>query len=155
MISSFRHTGILRLLTMPTTNYAHLEDDINVTTPSTKLLSEEEEGSVHHIPRSKRSPLLLQIILHTVLLSLSITFFLLSVRARNTAQCGGPNTSGECICTCTKFLLLMRTVKVVYEQQSPVKQRFDGSFDRSSPFKGPPSPAVDRAWDEVSPCMCC
>lgn len=42
---------------------------------------------------------------------------------------------------------------MVDENQSAIKQRFDGSFDRSSPFKGPPSAAVDKAWDDVLPCM--
>ncbi|KAF2729980.1 hypothetical protein EJ04DRAFT_446079, partial [Polyplosphaeria fusca] len=29
--------------------------------------------------------------------------------------------------------------------------RFDGSFDRSSPFKGPPSKEVDEAWERIIP----
>ncbi|CCD47972.1 hypothetical protein BofuT4_P112820.1 [Botrytis cinerea T4] len=28
--------------------------------------------------------------------------------------------------------------------------RFDGTFDRSSPYKGPPSPEVDALWDEIT-----
>ncbi|TEY81663.1 hypothetical protein BOTCAL_0032g00050 [Botryotinia calthae] len=28
--------------------------------------------------------------------------------------------------------------------------RFDGTFDRSSPHKGPPSPEVDALWDEIT-----
>ncbi|CAD6444379.1 4caf3544-55f1-43c9-a686-2f3867f19e4f [Sclerotinia trifoliorum] len=30
------------------------------------------------------------------------------------------------------------------------KVRFDGTFNRSSPYKGPPSPEVDALWDEVT-----
>ena len=30
--------------------------------------------------------------------------------------------------------------------------RFDGTFDRSSPYKGPPSPKVDDLWHEVTGC---
>ena len=36
-------------------------------------------------------------------------------------------------------------------QEYPV--RFNGAFDRSSPFKGPPSPAVNQAWDSILPRM--
>ena len=31
------------------------------------------------------------------------------------------------------------------------KIRLNGTFNRDSPFKGPPSPEVDRAWDEILP----
>lgn len=31
--------------------------------------------------------------------------------------------------------------------------RFNGTFDRSSPFKGPPSPSVDSAWESILPRM--
>ncbi|CAI6229012.1 unnamed protein product [Periconia digitata] len=34
-------------------------------------------------------------------------------------------------------------------QRQPFRMRFDGSFRGSSPYKGPPSPAVDKAWDEL------
>ncbi|KAF2111194.1 hypothetical protein BDV96DRAFT_650300 [Lophiotrema nucula] len=34
---------------------------------------------------------------------------------------------------------------------SQVRVRFDGSFDRSSPFKGPPSAEVDKAWEAILP----
>ena len=30
--------------------------------------------------------------------------------------------------------------------------RFDGTLDRSSPYKGPPSPEVDALWDEIKMC---
>ena len=30
--------------------------------------------------------------------------------------------------------------------------RFDGTFDRSSPYKGPPSPEVDALWHQVTGC---
>ena len=30
--------------------------------------------------------------------------------------------------------------------------RFDGTFDRSSPYKGPPSPQVDALWHQVTGC---
>ena len=30
--------------------------------------------------------------------------------------------------------------------------RFDGTFNRSSPYKGPPSPEVDALWHEVTGC---
>ncbi|KAJ8066988.1 hypothetical protein OCU04_004367 [Sclerotinia nivalis] len=30
------------------------------------------------------------------------------------------------------------------------KVRFDGTFNRSSPYKGPPSPEVDALWEEVT-----
>ncbi|EMR83317.1 hypothetical protein BcDW1_8042 [Botrytis cinerea BcDW1] len=32
--------------------------------------------------------------------------------------------------------------------------RFDGTFDRSSPYKGPPSPEVDALWDEIKMYHC-
>lgn len=32
------------------------------------------------------------------------------------------------------------------------KVRFDGTFNRLSPYKGPPSPEVDAVWHEVTMC---
>jgi hypothetical protein len=31
------------------------------------------------------------------------------------------------------------------------KIRLNGTFNRDSPFKGPPSPEVDKAWDDILP----
>lgn len=31
------------------------------------------------------------------------------------------------------------------------KIRFNGTFNRDSPYKGPPSPEVDKAWDDLLP----
>jgi hypothetical protein len=139
---------------MLTMNYAQSEDDIDVTTASTKLLLSDGEISTRRSYRRRSGGLYLQIALHSILLLVSFTFFILSIQVRNKAQCDGATISGECI---DKFLKpsLLITMKciVMHEEQPPVNQRFDGSFDRSSPFKGPPSPAVDKAWDEVLPCM--
>ena len=33
--------------------------------------------------------------------------------------------------------------------------RFHGTFDRSSPYKGPPSPEVDALWHQVTGCKSC
>jgi hypothetical protein len=43
--------------------------------------------------------------------------------------------------------------KVLFpEEQTPVHAvRFHGNLEHSSPFKGPPSKAVDAAWDRIAP----
>ena len=52
----------------------------------------------------------------------------------------------------TLLTLIIFTASVLgTEPETYTSVRFDGSFDRSSPFKGPPSPAIDAAWDEVIP----
>jgi len=84
---------------MPTTNHMHMADDVEMTTPSTKLLPTEEEDSIIGRHRPKRSRLRLEIILHTILLSVSFTFFILSIQTRNAVQSGSLSTSGECIGT--------------------------------------------------------
>ena len=35
---------------------------------------------------------------------------------------------------------------------SYINVRFDGTFDRSSPYKGPPSPEVDALWHQLTGC---
>jgi hypothetical protein len=38
------------------------------------------------------------------------------------------------------------------EEQTPIQVvRFHGNLEHSSPFKGPPSKAVDAAWDRIAP----
>jgi hypothetical protein len=36
----------------------------------------------------------------------------------------------------------------------PIEYRFNGTLDWPSPYRGPPNPSVDAAWEQISICMC-
>jgi len=40
---------------------------------------------------------------------------------------------------------------LLYDHPYDRKIRLNGTFDRDSPFKGPPSPEVDKAWNDILP----
>ncbi|KAF2182968.1 hypothetical protein K469DRAFT_635892 [Zopfia rhizophila CBS 207.26] len=72
-------------------------------------------------------------ILHLLLLCTSFAFFISGFNTRKNLQC--PDT----------WLPLIGNHAPIHTV------RFNGTFDRSSPFKGPPSKTVDEAWDAILP----
>ncbi|KAF2715326.1 hypothetical protein K504DRAFT_457500 [Pleomassaria siparia CBS 279.74] len=78
-------------------------------------------------------------VLHCLLLTTSIAFF---IAARTTTTTTTTTTTDRCPET---------WFPIVGEHAPDQRVRFHGNLEHPSPFKGPPSKAVDEAWDAIAP----
>jgi len=93
---------------------------------------------------------------HAMLILTSTTFFILSFRTQQKEQC--PYSTTPRMFAMLRWLFqtkidIPEIVSIMGEgwNTRTFSQRFNGTFERST-YKGPPSEAVDKAWEKITPC---
>ena len=93
---------------------------------------------------------------HAILILTSTTFFILSLRTQHKEQC--PCSTVQRMFALLRWLLqeeidMPEIVSILGEgwNTRTFARRFNGTFKLPSTYKGPPSEAVDNAWEKITP----
>ncbi|KAH9834199.1 uncharacterized protein C8Q71DRAFT_725378 [Rhodofomes roseus] len=110
------------------TDEADTENLLVRTTPSAEWSDSEKES-----PARRRFLRWMPWMLHTLLLSMSLLVFLGAYKVKETQ--------------CTERLSIYSPALEAVEYENVV---FEGVLDQPSEYRGPPSEAIDYAWDKIS-----
>ncbi|KAF2872826.1 hypothetical protein BDV95DRAFT_490986 [Massariosphaeria phaeospora] len=91
-------------------------------------------------------------VVHGLLLSTSIGFFIAGLSTVHVTRCSDQLSHCEyCIPSYDQLCANGNVQALIAGYALSQAVRFDGGFDRSSPFKGPPSKETDEAWERILP----